>query len=259
VVTLPVEHVKVGEDTKVVVNTKSETPVKVEIPVAETTPGTVAVIIKADGTEQIIRDSVVTGNGVVFTVSDGDKIVIKDNTKTFSDVTDSHWGKDAVIFVAARGLFAGTGNDTFSPDQTTNRAMVVQVLHNLEYNEAHTVAHNFHDVGDYHWYDNAVSWAAEKKIVGGYGDGSFQGDKNVSREELVVMLWNYAGQKPSKDNSHVDGFNDAAKVSDWARGAMNWALENGILGGKGGKMLDPTGMATRAEMAQMMKNFCEHK
>ncbi len=261
VVTLPVEDVKVGDDTKVVVNTKSETPVKVEIPVTETTPGTVAVIIKADGTEQIIRDSVVTEKGVVTTVSNGDKIVIKDNTKTFSDVTDAHWGKNAVTFVAARGIFAGTGDGTtFSPDVTTSRGMIAQVLHNLEYNvENHLDGHFFNDVHDHHWYDKAVHWAEDHGIVGGYPDGSFQGEKNVSREELVVMLWNYAGKQASKSNDHVDAFNDADKVSDWAKAAMNWALENGILGGKGGKMLDPTGMATRAELAQMMKNFCENK
>ena len=255
VATLPVEAVKVGEDTKVVINTKSETPVKVEIPVTGTTPGTVAVIIKADGTEQVIRDSAVTENGVVINVSDGDKLVIKDNSKSFSDVTDAHWGKNAVTFVAARGLFAGVGNNNFAPDQTTNRGMIVQVLHNLKYNEEHKAAHSFPDVGDHHWYSKAVSWASENHIVGGYGDGTFKGDKVVSREELVVMLWNYAGKQASKENSHVDSFHDAANVSGWAKDAMNWALENGILGGKGGKMLDPTGLATRAELAQMMKNF----
>ena len=239
--------------------TNTTAPVKVKIPVEKTTSGVVAVLIKEDGTEQIIRDCIIAGDGVVTTVSNGDKILIKDNTKTFNDVTDAHWGKGAVTFVAARGIFAGTGNGNFAPDQTTNRGMVAQVLHNLEYNEAFTAKHSFHDVSAQQWYNNAVSWAAEKKIVGGYGDGSFQGDKNVSREELVVMLWNYAGQKPSKSSDHVNGFNDAASVSDWATAAMNWALENGILGGKGGKMLDPAGMATRAELAQMIKNFCENK
>ena len=261
VVTLPVEEVKVGEDTQVTVNTKSETPVKVVIPVAETTSGTVAVLIKEDGTEQIIRDSVITEDGVMASVSDGDKIVIKDNTKTFNDVTDAHWGKDAVTFVAARGIFAGTGDGTtFSPDVETTRGMIAQVLHNLNYNvENHLDGHDFNDVQDHHWYDEAVHWAEDHGIVGGYPDGSFQGDKNVSREELVVMLWNYAGKQASEDDSHVDAFNDAANVSDWAKAAMNWALENGILGGKGGKMLDPTGMATRAELAQMIKNFCANK
>ena len=258
VVTLPVEKVETGKT--ITVNTKSETPVKVEVPVAETNPGIVVVIVKADGTEQIVRDSVVTDKGVQTTVSNGDKIMVKDNTKNFTDVTDAHWGKNAVTFVASRELFAGYSDGSFAPDQATNRGMIVQVLHNLEYNVAHHLdGHAFPDVLDHHWYDDAVHWAEDNGVASGYGDGTFKGDKNVTREELVVMLWNYAGKQAAKDATLVNGFGDAAKVSDWALAAMNWALENGILSGKGGKMLDPTGLATRAELAQMMKNFCEYK
>ena len=258
VVTLPVEKVETGKT--ITVNTKSETPVKVEVPVAETNPGLVVVIVKADGTEQIVRDSVVTDKGVQTTVSNGDKIMVKDNTKNFTDVTDAHWGKNAVTFVASRELFAGYSDGSFAPDQATNRGMIVQVLHNLEYNVAHHLdGHAFPDVLDHHWYDDAVHWAEDNGVASGYGDGTFKGDKNVTREELVVMLWNYAGKQAAKDATLVNGFGDAAKVSDWALAAMNWALENGILSGKGGKMLDPTGLATRAELAQMMKNFCEYK
>lgn len=256
---LPMEPISVGDKaTEVAVSTGAEEAVKVEIPVADATAGTVAAVIGENGEQKIIRDCVATEDGIVVAVNDGDKVVLLDNSKTFDDVADSHWGKNAVSFVVARGLFAGVGSNNFAPEVTTNRGMVVQVLHNLEYNAAHGVEHSFHDVGDHHWYDAAVSWAAEKKIVGGYPDGSFQGEKKVTREELVVMLWNYAGKQTTKDSSLVNGFNDAAKVSDWAKTAMNWALENGILGGKGGKMLDPTGFATRAELAQMMKNYLEN-
>ncbi|MBR2934745.1 MAG: S-layer homology domain-containing protein [Oscillospiraceae bacterium] len=258
VVTLPVEKVETGKT--ITVNTKSETPVKVEVPVAETNPGIVVVIVKADGTEQIVRDSVVTDKGVQTTVSNGDKIMVKDNSKTFNDVTDAHWGKNAVTFVASRELFAGYSDGSFAPDQATNRGMIVQVLHNLEYNVAHHLdGHAFPDVLDHHWYDDAVHWAEDNGVASGYGDGTFKGEKNVTREELVVMLWNYAGKQVAKDATLVNGFGDAAKVSDWALAAMNWALENGIMGGKGGKMLDPTGLSTRAELAQMIKNFCEYK
>ena len=259
-VQLPMNPVTVGaKETEVTINTGAKETVKVEIPVAETTSGTVVVLVKTDGTEQIVRDSVVTESGVVANVSDGDKIVIKDNSKEFKDVAD-HWGKDAINFVAARGIFAGTGDgSTFSPDVATTRGMIAQVLHNLEYNEEHpNDGHSFPDVGEHHWYDDAVHWAEDHGIVGGYGDGTFKGDKEVTREELVVMLWNYAGKQTAKNNSLVNGFNDAANVSDWAKTAMNWALENGVLGGKGGKMLDPTGFATRAELAQMMKNYLEN-
>ena len=233
---------------------------KVKIPVEGTTSGFVAVLVKEDGTEQIIRDSAVMEDGVVTTVSDGDKIVIKDNTKTFNDVTDAHWGKNAVTFVAARGLFAGVGNDNFAPDVTTNRGMIAQVLHNLEYNaEKQSDGHSFPDVQENHWYNNAVHWAEDRGIVGGYGDGTFKGEKEVTREELVVMLWNYAGKPSAENGDSVNGFHDAQTVSGWALNAMNWALENGILGGKGGKMLDPSGLATRAELAQMMKNFISNQ
>jgi len=255
VVTLSVEMGAVS-DSAITIVTNTTTPIKVKIPVAPTTSGLVAVLVKEDGTEQIIRDSVVTEDGVVTAVSNGDKIVIKDNTKTFNDVTDAHWGKDAVAFVTARGLFAGVGNNNFAPDVTTNRGMIAQVLHNLEYNvENHGDGHSFPDVQDHHWYNDAVHWAKDRGIVGGYGDGTFKGEKEVTREELVVMLWNYAGKPAGANSDYVNGFNDAETVSDWALNAMNWALENGVLGGKGGKILDPAGLATRAELAQMMKNF----
>lgn len=257
VVTLPVEDVKVGQS--ITISTKSDKPVKVEIPVAGATVGTVAVIVKADGTEKIVRDGIVTENGVRIEVSNGDKIVIRDNTKKFNDVADNFWGNGAVTFVAARGIFSGVGNDNFAPNQTTNRAMVVQVLHNLEYNAAHTVEHAFSDVQDSHWYDKAVSWGAENKIVSGYSDGTFQGEKDVTRQELVVMLWNYAGKQAGSGKNLVSAFDDGTKVADWALTAVNWALENGILSGKGENRLDPTGVATRAELAQMIKNFCENK
>ena len=259
VVTVPVEKGAVS-DRAITIVTNTTTPVKVKIPVEVTSSGFVAVLVKEDGTERIIRDSAVMEDGVVTAVSDGDKIVIKDNTKSFDDVTDAHWGKNAVTFVAARGLFAGVGNNNFAPDVTTNRGMIAQVLHNLEYNtEYQSDGHSFPDVQEHHWYNNAVHWAEDRGIVGGYGDGTFKGEKEVTREELVVMLWNYAGKPLAVNGDSVSGFYDGQTVSGWALNAMNWALENGILGGKGGKMLDPTGLATRAELAQMMKNFISNQ
>ena len=173
---------------------------------------------------------------------------------------DDHWGKNAVTFVAARGLFAGTGDNKFEPETPTNRGMVVQVLHNLEYNILHHHdGHDFHDVFDNHWYDDAVHWGEDNHVIAGYGDGTFRGEQTITREELVVMLWNYANKADSKHDHHVDGFWDGHRVSSWARDAMNWGLENGILVGKGSNTLDPGGLASRVEMAQMFKNYVEHK
>jgi len=177
----------------------------------------------------------------------------------YSDVELNAWYHGPVCYVLDKGLMAGYNANAFGPDDALSRAMVAQILYNMEGQPKGEYEVKFPDVADGMWYHDAITWVFENGVVSGYGDGLYRPDKDVSREELVVMLWNYAGKQASNAKDHVDSFNDASKLSDWAKDAMNWALEIGILGGKGGKMLDPTGMATRAEMAQMLKNYIEHK
>ena len=115
---------------------------------------------------------------------------------------------------------------------------------------------DFHDVDSNKWYANGIAWAAENGIITGNSDGSYMPDSPIIREQLAVMLWRYAGSPASK-RKLSSTFDDAMNISDYAREAMNWAVENGIMQGSGGK-LDPKGNATRAHAAQMLKNFLEN-
>lgn len=216
-------------------------------------PGTVAVLVKEDGTREIIRKSL-AGEDIVTVPLDGSaRIELVDNSKSFQDVTDSSWEKDAVDFVSSRELFNGTSEDTFAPGTSMTRGMVAQVLHNLEGNPAQSISGVFTDVDGNVWYAEAVSWAADKGIVSGYGDGQFGAGDSVSRQDLAVILFRYSGSPDS--TTQTLNFTDAGEISDYAKQALSWAVEEGILNGKGNGVLDPKGQATRAQVAQMLLNY----
>ena len=143
--------------------------------------------------------------------------------------------------------------DRFSPDLPMTRGMLAKVLHNLENNPSQPFAGTFSDVSTDAWYSGAVAWAAERGIVSGYGNGLFGPGDNITREQLAVILWRYAGE-PAATNKELH-FNDANEVSGYALDALCWAVENGIVNGKGGGILDPRGQATRAQVAQMLMNY----
>jgi hypothetical protein len=132
------------------------------------------------------------------------------------------------------------------------RAMLAQVLYSLA-GKPSVGGADFKDVSSSAWYANAVAWAAEQGIVSGYPDGSFGADDSISREQLALMLWNYAG-KPAATQTALN-FADAANASSWAQSALLWANEQGIINGKSDTALDPGGIATRAEVAQMIMKY----
>lgn len=174
------------------------------------------------------------------------------NTAVYSDIPATAWYNDAVSFVTEKGLMRGTGNNTFSPEDHLTRAMLAQILYNNE-DKPNTSGNTFADVQREAWYADAVTWATQKGIVNGYGNGQFGPDDNITREQLAVILWRYAGE-PTSD-AGLDGFTDFASAGDYALVALQWAVEKGILSGKGNGTLDPAGNATRAEVAQMLMNY----
>ena len=115
----------------------------------------------------------------------------------------------------------------------------------------------FDDVDSSAWYTEAIRWAAGQGIVGGYGDGTFGPNDPITREQLAVMLWRYVGS-PAATGRELD-FNDTDEISGFALEAMRWAVENGILNGDGSGELGPKEQATRAQVAQMLKNFIENE
>ena len=214
------------------------TTVKVEIPVRNVTPGTVVVIVHADGTEEIVRTSVVTKNGVALELTGSATVKVYDNSKFFTDVPAANWASDAVAFASSRELFNGTGADTFSPNAPMTRQMLMTVLARLDGTDTSGNA-----------YAKGMEWA----IRNGVSNGSDPEGK-ITREQLATMLWRYAGS-PSV-SGRMTGFADADQISGYAEDAMLWATKAGIIGGKGNGQLDPKGYATRAEVAAMLMRYC---
>ncbi|MBQ3135306.1 MAG: S-layer homology domain-containing protein [Oscillospiraceae bacterium] len=233
--------------------------VQIVIPVNKDSSGNVVVIVKPDGTEEVIKFTSLTDGGVVVTLKDGTRVKVVDKSKDFIDI-DGHWAEKAIDYVAARGLFAGTGDgSTFSPEIRLDRAMMAQIVYNLEGNESHNYVHGFPDVPDGKWYSKGINWAAREDVVAGYGDGLYRPEKLLSREEVVQIFYNYAmalGLDVSK-RADLSGYPDQASISGWARAAMEWGIQSGLVAGKGGGFIDPLANTTRAECAQMFMNFLE--
>lgn len=244
-VTLPMPEVRAASDRDeapvVTVDLPRNTSAKVEIPVRRATPGTVAVLVKADGTEEVIKTSITTDNGVAVTLSDGDTVKIVDNSKKFADVAASYWGSDYIDFVTSREIFSGTGVNTFDPDLPMNRAMIVTVL--AAYDGADTSSSGGV------WYEAGQRWA----VANGISDGTNM-EQNLTREQLALMLWSYAGKPDARQS--LTGYPDMGSVSNWAKQAMAWAVENGLISGVDGA-LAPQGEATRAQVATILMRFVE--
>ncbi|MBQ3199332.1 MAG: S-layer homology domain-containing protein, partial [Firmicutes bacterium] len=173
----------------------------------------------------------------------------------FVDVKD-HWAADAIQYVADKGLMTGVTENTFAPEQATSRAMITTILYRLAGSPAVEGNAAFADIANGTWYSDAIRWAEMNKIVGGYADGSFGPNDNITREQLAVMLWRYAGNPIAAENTLA--FNDANGVSDYAKEAMQWANAEGLITGKTGNVIDAKGKATRAEVATILMRYLEN-
>ena len=218
---------------------KSVGSTRVDIPVSKPTGSMVAVIVHPDGTEEIVRGSVVTETGIALRAEGDVRLKIIDNAKSFNDMAD-HWAKDAVEFASSRELFNGVGNDAFGPDRSMTRGMVSTVLARLAGADT---------AGGETWYAKGTVWAVEN----GISDGTAP-EQPVTREQLAAMLYRYAG---SPAVSGELGFDDADSISAWARDAVRWCVDNGILNGVGGNRMTPQDLARRGQVAAMLMRFLQ--
>lgn len=249
-VALPMPEVPVTTDRETAPTVTVDLPVggsvKVEIPVEDVTAGTVAVLVKSNGDEEIIKTSVTTENGVTVTLNDGDTVKVVDNSKTFDDVSDNYWGAEAVAFASSRELFAGTSATTFAPDTAMTRAMIVTVLARFE--GVDTTA------GDT-WYEAGQQWA----VANGVSDGTNL-DGSLTREQLATMLYRYAqsaGIDTAQGGMAIREYADFEQISGYAAEAMTWAVNTGIINGTSSTTLSPQGPATRAQVATILMRFIE--
>lgn len=179
---------------------------------------------------------------------------LEDPCAGYTDVDEDGWYQAAVENAIVNGLMLGT-DDKFTPGGDLSRAMLCQILYNLEGRPAVTAENPFTDVPAGQWYTDAVVWAYENEIVDGYGNGKFGPTDDITREQLAAIIWRYDGKKVSA--ASLDTFNDAGKISSYAVDALKWAYENGVVSGKGNGILDPLGKAQRCEVAQMLMNYLE--
>jgi len=199
------------------------------------------------------------------TTEDTDKEEDKDDESTettelnFTDVKESDWFFKGVEYVVDKGIMSGVSENEFAPSGKLTRAMLVQMLYNMESRPACDAENAFMDVPVGQWYTDAVIWANDAKIVSGMGEGLFAPNMEITREQMVVMLYNYAKYKGYDVTASADlsAFADTASVSAWAQPAMQWAVAEGYISGMGDNQLAPQGTATRAEIASVIMRFME--
>lgn len=181
------------------------------------------------------------------------KIIQAAEGQPFEDVPQGAWFVDAVKYVYQNGLMAGTSATTFSPYANTSRGMIVTVLHGMCGKPVFEGC-VFSDVEEGAYYAKATCWASQNQIISGFGQGKFGPDEDVQRDQLAVIMMRYAQYLglETPERADLSGFADADQISAYAQEAMSWANAVGLLSGKGDGIMDPQGVATRAEVAAMM-------
>ena len=237
-VKVPAE-VKAGTNSSSAPTVKIDLPAgsgetKIEIPVSNVNTGTVAVIVHPDGTEEIMKDSIPTENGVQLTVSGDATVKVMDNSKNFTD-TAGHWSEKNIDFVSARGLLNGTSANTFSPNAPTTRAQLWTVLARQADADL---------TGGANWFEKAQAWS----VTNGISDGANPSGA-ISRAQMVAMLWRADGSPEPK--AAAGRFSDVAASSYYAD-AVAWAVENGITTGTKDGRFDPYASCTRAQIAAFL-------
>ena len=227
------------------------------VTIPDVSQGDLLVIVHADGTQEVIKKSVVRDGTAYLVLDENATVKVVDYVSNFNDVKENDWYASAVDFTAGRRLFSGVGNGSFATNVTLSRGMVVTVLYALEEPGAQKVEDLFSDVSGDDWYAQGTAWAVNAGIVSGYGDGRFGPDDAITREQLALMLYRYAQSMKlaTGTGASLAAFGDEAAISDWARQAMSWAVGAGIMSGTPEKMLNPSGTATRAEAAVMVSQF----
>ena len=178
----------------------------------------------------------------------------------FTDVSEKDWFYNDAMFVYKNGLMLGTSKTLFSPHGTVTRGMMATILWRMEGSLAPKGENSFTDVEAGRWYADAITWTTENGIFAGYSKDKFGPDDPITREQLTAIFYRYADYKGYKltVTGNLDKFEDADKITDYAKTVMQWAVGNGLIKGKSETLLDPQGTATRAEIAAMLHRFVEN-
>ena len=177
----------------------------------------------------------------------------------FSDVSVDKWYYNAVKYTYQNNLIAGYNKTTFAPNDKLTRGMIVTILYRMENSPNNDGKSGFSDVESNKWYSKAIKWAVENEIVHGYGGtNNFGPNNNIIRQDLVVILRNYAKFKNKDINQKTEltSFSDSGSVGKYAINAVKWAVKTGVITGNANKTINPLGNATRAEAAAMIQKYC---
>lgn len=200
-------------------------------------PDVVAFIVRRDGSREVVKTSVSSEKGLRVTLTESAQLELGNNSKAFEDVTPGSWYATPVSFVSSRELLSGVGSSLFAPEEPTTRAMVWTVLARL----------TGVDLTGGTWYEKAQLWATEAGISDGTNPAG-----NLNREQLVTMLWRYAGSP--KGEGDLSAFSDSGTVSSFAKDATLWAVSLGLIEGSGGRLL-PQDSAQRNQVAAILHRF----
>ena len=251
---------KGGKASTVTVNLpKDFGKVNVVIPVAEVTPGTVAMIVHPDGTEEVVIRSRLTETGLGLTLEGGATLKIVDNSKDFDDVKPEDWFNNSTDFVSSRNLFAGTSQTEFSPNAPMTMEMLFAVAHNFM-GKPETTASGVAGANPEDWFYTASDWAVEAGLTSGLKMDMLGTNQPISREDTAILLFNLSGKATSYVPSaealaKLTAFTDIDDMNPANRTALAWAVENGIMNGMGDGTFGLKDNNTRAQTAAVMMNF----
>lgn len=231
------------------------------------TGGTITVLsMRANGDNSPIdaESKSVSGADITFT---GSWTFTPENSdhdcpsKAFIDLDTGAWYHEAVDYVLNNSYFRGTGKNIFEPDGDMTRAMFVTVLSRIEGIDSDNYTGSaFDDVETGTWYSPAVKWASEKGIVLGINDNEFNPEGKVTREQMAAIMYRYAGYKgidiSNVNTTKYNSFSDTDEVSGWAADALAWAADRGIINGMGDGTISPGRPSSRAQVAQIIRNYC---
>lgn len=176
--------------------------------------------------------------------------------RRYLDVSPGKWYFTHINKVTEYGLMNGTGISAFSPEDLTTRAQVAQVLYNMSGTGNQSFEKHFSDVSANNWFAPCVTWCANEDVVRGYPDGTFKPNENILRQDLVLLLYRHAGE-PTVSGNEISRFSDVGSIGKYAKTAMEWAVENGIISGYPDGTVLPLGKTTRAEMAKIFQYYYE--
>ena len=257
-------------DTNITLNKNSNKKLSVTVTPSDTDNKNVYWSSSNESVATVDSNGVVTakgvGNATISAITlDGSDITVNCNvtvtnkeSSLFNDIYTDDWYYSAVKYVYENNIIKGYTNGNFGPNDNLTRAMLVTILHRMENEEKVSNKNNFSDVGNT-WYTNAIDWASDKKIVMGYGDGTFKPNNKITRQDLMVILYRYAKYKGKNMsvNTDITNYPDYNKIDNYAKEAMKWAIGKKILYGNNSGLLDPKGNATRAQVAVIIQRYMQ--